>query len=153
MRALALEVVLAFHSLAVVLGAEMRLVAPCRTDDHIHLVHHTVPGRTFEAELHHRPRPVQHVAAVALVELVTVVRSAFSWATSVIPDSRPVRHPALVVNYCGSAISIYRNDRVDHDEAANVADRDLDLGNVYDRSGDVEDSDHSPVIRIDPDGA
>lgn len=93
------------------------------------------------------------MAAVVLVELVTVVRSAFSWATSVILDSNPVRHLALVVNYCGNAISIYHNDLDGHDEVVNVADRDLDQVNVSDRSGVVVDSAHSPVSRIDPDGS
>lgn len=150
------EVVLAFHSLAVVLGAGMRLAAPYRTDDHRHQVHHTAPGRTFEVALRHTPTLGQSEAAVALVELVTVVRSAFFWETTEIPDYHRDRHLALVGNYCGSAILTYHNDPVDPDHGVvNVDGRGhgRDRANVYDQSGVVVDSVHSPVNRTDPDGA
>lgn len=132
------------------------MVAPCRTDDHRHLVHHTAPGRTFEVALRHNPRPGQSGAAVALAELVTVVRSAFSWATTEILDFHYARHLALVGNYCGIAILTYHNDHVDPDhEVVNGdgRDRDRDQANVCDQSGVVVDSVHSPVNRNDPDGA
>lgn len=152
-RVLVWVVVLAYHSL-VVLGAGMRLVAPCRTDDHRHLVPHTAPDRTFEVALRHNPRPGQSGAAVALAVLVTVVRSAFSWATTEILDFHHDRHLALVENYCGNAILTYHNDHVDPDhEVVNVDGRDRDQANVCDQSGVVVDSVHSPVNRTDPDGA
>lgn len=148
------EVVLAFHSLEVVLGAGMRLAAPYRTDDHRHRAHHTAPGRTFEVALRHSPRPVQSGAVVALAELVTEVRSAFFWATTEIPDFHCDRHLALVGNCCENAILTYHNDHVDPvHEVVSVDGRGRDRANVFDQIGVVVDSVHSPVNRTDPDGA